>query len=96
MPGRQRRLPEQQEKGRPTPLFGVGLAKGEGSAGAASAALGLPGLGQHILGEDAVAPVRVVHQHMGDCPHQLAVLEDGGAAHECFSLGTTFFSSAHP
>ena len=36
---------------------------------------------QHALGEDAVAPVRVVNEHMGHSPHQLSILDDRTAAH---------------
>ena len=37
--------------------------------------------GEHGLDADAIAPVGAVDQDMGDRAHQLAVLEDGGAAH---------------
>ena len=36
---------------------------------------------QHGLGKDAVAPGRVVDQHMGHRAHQPPVLQDGAAAH---------------
>lgn len=36
---------------------------------------------QHGLRKDAVPPGGVVDQHMGDCPHQAAVLHDGAPAH---------------
>ncbi len=36
---------------------------------------------KHILDKDSVASGGILHQHMGDCPHKLPVLNDGGAAH---------------
>ena len=36
---------------------------------------------QHIFNKDAVARGGVINKHMGDRPHQLAVLDDGAAAH---------------
>ena len=42
---------------------------------------GLGGLGQHILRQDAVTAGGVVHEYVGDSAYQLAVLEDGAAAH---------------
>ena len=42
----------------------IGCRKGSGG-------LGLLGLVQHVLGQDAVPPVGVVHQHMGHGPHRL-------------------------
>ena len=38
---------------------------------------------QHILGEDAVARRGIVDQHVRHRAHELAVLDNGGAAHEC-------------
>ena len=46
---------------------------------------------QHILDEDTIAPRRVVHQNVGHRPYQLAVLQDGAAAHERLSLWTTCY-----
>ena len=37
---------------------------------------------QHILNENSVTPGRIVHQYMGHCAHQFAVLYNGAAAHE--------------
>ena len=50
----------------------------------------LPALLHHRLGKNAVASGRVVGEHMGHCPGQLAVLQNGRAAQECVKLGTTF------
>ena len=46
---------------------------------------------QHIFDEDAVAGGRIADQHMGDRPHQLAVLDDGTARHFCVKYGTKEF-----
>ena len=51
---------------------------------------------EHILDENTIPFGWLVDQDVGHSAHQLPVLEDGRSAHECFSLGTTFFSSAHP
>jgi len=37
---------------------------------------------QHIFDEDSVAPGWVIYQDMGHRSNQLAVLDDGTAAHE--------------
>ena len=37
---------------------------------------------QHILNENPITPGRIVHQNMGHCADQLAVLYNGAAAHE--------------
>ena len=42
--------------------------------------------------ENAVARGRVVDQDVGDCSNELAVLDDGGARHECGQEGTTKFT----
>ena len=36
---------------------------------------------QHIFNEDAIAGGGVVHQYVGDGPHQFSVLDNGAAAH---------------
>lgn len=36
---------------------------------------------QHILNKDPIPRRGVVDEHVGHCPHQLAVLNDGRAAH---------------
>ena len=36
---------------------------------------------QHVFHENAVAPRGVVNENVGHSPHQLAVLQDGAAAH---------------
>ena len=36
-----------------------------------------------IVHENAVAAGGVAYQHVGDRSHELAVLDDGGTAHEC-------------
>ena len=43
---------------------------------------------QHILNKDTVAHCGVVHKDMGDCAHQLAVLDDGATAHADVKQGT--------
>ena len=37
---------------------------------------------QHVLNKNPIPPCRIIHQHMGHRTHQLAVLNDGTAAHE--------------
>ena len=44
---------------------------------------------QHILYKNPVSSRRVIHQNMSHRVNQLSVLDDGTAAHECLSLGTT-------
>ena len=46
---------------------------------------------QHIFDEDSVSRGGIVDQHVGDRSHELAVLNDGGARHECVQVGTTAF-----
>ena len=48
-------------------------------------------LPQHILNEDPVPRRGIADQHVGHGAHELAVLDDGGAAHECGQVGTTLF-----
>jgi len=40
-------------------------------------------IGKHIFDKDPVPRGRVADQHVRDRPHELAVLNDGRAAHEC-------------
>ena len=47
---------------------------------------------QHILNENAVPNRGIVDHHVGDRSDQLAVLDDGRAAHECVQVGTTVFN----
>ena len=47
---------------------------------------------QHRLSEDGIAPLRGIHQHVGDGTDQFTVLYDGTAAHECVKKDTTPFS----
>ena len=47
--------------------------------------------GEHIFDKNSVSRGRVIDQHVGDCSHQLAVLDDRAAAHECVQVGTTVF-----
>ena len=49
-------------------------------------------LGEHILNEDAVSDGGVVHHHVSDRTHKLAVLNDRRAAHECGQEETTVFN----
>ena len=46
---------------------------------------------QHVFHKDPVAHGGIVDQHVGDCSHDLAVLDDRRAAHECGQEGTTIF-----
>ena len=46
---------------------------------------------EHIFDEDSVAACGVVYKHVGHRAHELAVLDDGGARHECGQEGTTVF-----
>ena len=36
---------------------------------------------QHILNKYPVPSRRIIYQNMGHCAHQLAILNDGAAAH---------------
>ena len=47
---------------------------------------------QHILNKDTVDRGGVVDHHVRDRSHRLAVLNDGGARHECGQAGTTAFN----
>ena len=47
---------------------------------------------QHIFNEDPVARGGVVHKDMSHSAHQLAVLNDRTAGHECVKADTTLFS----
>ena len=47
---------------------------------------------QHILNENTVACGRSVDKDMGDGTDELAVLDNGRAAHECGQEGTTLFN----
>ena len=46
---------------------------------------------KHIFNINAVAHRGVADHHMRDGAHELAVLDDGRAAHECGQVGTTHF-----
>ena len=46
----------------------------------------------HVFDEDAVAGGGVVDENMGNRADQLAILDDGAAAHQCVNIGPTFFS----
>ena len=46
---------------------------------------------KHILNKDAVATGGVVHQNVGHGADELAVLENGAAAHECVNIGPTMY-----
>ena len=48
---------------------------------------------QHIFGENAVARGGFVDEHMRYRSDELAVLDDGGARHECGQVGTTILYS---
>ena len=43
----------------------------------------IPHAGEHIVNKDAVAGGRVVDHDVGHGSDELAVLDDGTAAHEC-------------
>ena len=47
---------------------------------------------QHIFNENAVARGRVVDKHVGHRADELAVLDEGAAAHECVQVGTTIIN----
>ena len=47
---------------------------------------------QHIFDEDSVAGCGIVDEHMRYRSHELAVLDDRAAAHECGQEGTTKFN----
>lgn len=46
---------------------------------------------QHIFDEDSVPGIGGVDQDMGHGPHQLSVLQNRAAGHECCQVGTTNF-----
>ena len=46
---------------------------------------------QHIFNENSVAGCRIVDENVRHCSHELAVLNDGRARHECVQVGTTVF-----
>ena len=46
---------------------------------------------QHIFDEDAVAACGIIDQHVRDSTYELAVLDNGAAAHECGQERTTKF-----
>ena len=46
---------------------------------------------QHILGKDAVAAGGIAHKDVGDGADELAVLDNGAAAHECVNIVPTCF-----
>ena len=46
---------------------------------------------EHIFDENSVACRRVVDQYVRHSSHELAVLDDRGARHECGQVGTTHF-----
>ena len=46
--------------------------------------------GQHIFNENSVARGGIVDEDVGDSSYELAVLDDGRAAHECVQEGTIF------
>ena len=47
---------------------------------------------EHILNEDAVARGGISDHHVSNRSHELAVLNDGRAAHECGQEGTIKFN----
>ena len=47
---------------------------------------------QHIFNENAVARGGIVDKNVGHRAHQLAVLDNRAAAHECVQVGTTVFT----
>ena len=51
----------------------------------------IPHLIQHILNKDPVPRCRIVDQHVRDRADELAVLNNGLAAHKCGQEGTTKF-----
>lgn len=50
------------------------------------------GGGEHILNKDAVACGGVADEDVGNGAHDLAVLDNGAARHECGQVGTTVFN----
>ena len=48
--------------------------------------------GEHILHKDAVPRGGVVDQDVRHSSHDLPVLDNCGAAHECVQVGTTVFN----
>ena len=47
---------------------------------------------QHILNENSVPRCRIVYHNVRDRADELAVLDNGAAAHECGQEGTTVFN----
>ena len=47
---------------------------------------------QHILYKYSIPLGWLGYHHMGDSSDELAVLNDGAAAHECGQVGTTVFN----
>ena len=47
---------------------------------------------QHILNEYSIPRCWIVDENVGDRPHELSVLDDGAARHECGQEGTTLFN----
>ena len=47
---------------------------------------------EHIFNKNAVSRGGGVDEDVGDSADELAVLNDGGAAHECGQVGTTVFT----
>jgi hypothetical protein len=47
---------------------------------------------EHIFDENSVSGCRIVDEDVSDRVDELAVLDDGRAAHECVQIGTTFLS----
>ena len=48
--------------------------------------------GEHVFDKDAISRGGIVDEHVRDSAHELAVLDDGRARHECVQVGTTVFN----
>ena len=46
---------------------------------------------QHILTKNPIPLPGILHQHMGHCPDELPVLDDGAVAHERVKERATYF-----
>ena len=46
---------------------------------------------KHILNENSVTRGGIIYENVRDSAHELAVLDDGRARHECGQEGTTVF-----
>ena len=47
---------------------------------------------QHVLDENTISSLWIIYQNMGHSAHQLAVLNDRRAGHECVKCRTKLFS----